>query len=340
MRISVICPSEIAYRRFMPALKKIAVFDFAGVGYHSKDEIVNISNNDLDEKVSSSRQKALNFINDFGGKLYDSYNDVINDLSVDCIYIPLPPMLHFEYTKKSLMNKKHVLLEKPATLSLDDMQKIIKFASHNRLAIHENYMFIYHSQLSKICEIIESGEIGDIRLYRIAYGFPFRGENDFRYHKMIGGGALLDAGGYAIKLASFFLGSDCRIDSASINYINNFDADIYGQGVLINNRGMAAQISFGMDNDYKCELEIWGSKGTLYTNRILTAPVGYEPLLIVKKNGKEYSIKLSEDDSFLNSIEYFHKCIIDDSIREKHYEELIYQSKLFEDFKIKAKIDF
>lgn len=324
----------------MPALKKIAVFDFAGVGYHSKDEIVNISNNDLEENVSSSRQKALNFINDFGGKLYDSYNDVINDLSVDCIYIPLPPMLHFEYTKKSLMNKKHVLLEKPATLSLDDMQKIIKFASQNRLAIHENYMFIYHSQLSKICEIIESGEIGDIRLYRIAYGFPFRGENDFRYHKMIGGGALLDAGGYAIKLASFFLGSDCRIDSASINYINNFDADIYGQGVIINNRGMAAQISFGMDNDYKCELEIWGSKGTLYTNRILTAPVGYEPLLIVKKNGKEYSIKLSEDDSFLNSIEYFHKCIIDDNIREKHYEELIYQSKLFEDFKIKAKIDF
>ena len=340
MKISVICPSEIAYRRFLPALTHTGIFDFAGVGYHSKKEIINCDINILNDKVNSSRQKALKFVNDFGGKLYDSYNEVINDPDVNCTYIPLPPMLHFEYAKKALLNKKHILIEKPATLSLHDMQILIELASQSGLAIHENYMFIYHSQLSVINDIINSGEIGDVRLFRIAFGFPFRGESDFRYHKNIGGGSLLDAGGYTIKLASYFLGNSCKIDSASVNYIYKFDVDIYGQGVLTNTDGLAAQISFGMDNDYKCELEVWGSKGTLYTNRIFTAPVGYDPILIIKKNGKAETIKLSNDDAFLNSINFFKKCIIDDKIRKEHYDELLFQAKLFEDFKKISKIEF
>ena len=340
MKISVICPSEIAYRRFMPALMKTGFFEFDGVGYHSKEEIINSNQNNLDEKVNLSRNKALSFVNDFGGKLYNSYNEVIYGPNVECIYIPLPPMLHFEYAKKALLNKKHIIIEKPATLSLNDMKGLIELASQNELAVHENYMFIYHSQLSAINDIISSGEIGDIRLYRIAYGFPFRGKNDFRYHKKIGGGALLDAGGYTIKLASYFLGKNCKVDSASVNYLSEFDADIYGQGVLTNNNGLAAQIAFGMDNDYKCELEVWGSKGTMYTNRILTAPVGYEPTLVLRKNGQEEKIKLSDDDSFFNSLCYFHKCITDDNLRKNHYDELLFQAKLFEDFKRISKIEF
>lgn len=324
----------------MPALMKTGFFEFDGVGYHSKEEIINFNQSNLDEKVNLSKNKALSFVNDFGGKLYNSYNEVVNESNVDCIYIPLPPMLHFEYAKKALLNKKHIIIEKPATLSLNDMEGLIELASQNELAVHENYMFIYHSQLSAINDIISSGEIGDIRLYRIAYGFPFRGKNDFRYHKKIGGGALLDAGGYTIKLASYFLGKNCKVDSASVNYLSEFDADIYGQGVLTNNNGLAAQIAFGMDNDYKCELEVWGSKGTLYTNRILTAPVSYEPTLIIKKNGIEKTINLSDDDSFFNSLCYFHKCITDDNLRKNHYDELLFQAKLFEDFKRISKIEF
>ena len=53
-------------------------------------------------------------------------------------------------------------------------------------------MFIYHSQLDEIDNMISSGEIGDIRLYRISFGFPMRAANDFRYNKALGGGALID----------------------------------------------------------------------------------------------------------------------------------------------------
>ena len=50
---------------------------------------------------------------------------------------------------------------------------------------------------------------------------------------------------------------------------------------------MTVQIGFGMDNDYKCELEVWGSKGTLRTGRVLTAPAGFVPKMTIKKNTPE-----------------------------------------------------
>ena len=61
-------------------------------------------------------------------------------------------------------------------------------------------MFVFHNQLEAINDIVRSGEIGDVRLYRITFGFPRRDARDFLYNKALGGGALLDAGGYTMML--------------------------------------------------------------------------------------------------------------------------------------------
>lgn len=320
----------------MPAISQNNSFEFAGVGYHSNDEVEGFNKKDLELIVNNSRDKALKFINEYGGCLYNSYHDVIADHSVSAIYIPLPPIFHYKYAKDAIMSQKHVMIEKPAVLTYEEMNKLVSYAKERNLAIHENYMFMFHSQLHIIKQFIDSGSIGDVRLYRISFGFPFRGKNDFRYNKSLGGGALIDAGGYTIKLASYLLGETTTIDSAISNFVDDFDVDFYGQGVLKNKDNQVAQVSFGIDNDYKCNLEVWGSKGTLYTNRIFTAPTDYKPIISIIKNGVKEDIMLSCDDSFYNSICYFEKCIGDKDLREKNYKALLYQAKLFESFKDKA----
>ena len=61
---------------------------------------------------------------------------------------------------------------------------------------------------------------------------------------------------------------------------------MYGSATMVNDEGMVAQLAFGMDNDYKCDLEIWGSLGTITSNRILTAPVGFVPSYTIKNESK------------------------------------------------------
>ncbi len=336
IRLGILCPSEIAFRRFMPALKELSnIFEFIGVGHASAEEWYGKKELSENQKIALNADltKAENFINTYGGKLFDSYESVINSNEIEALYIPLPPALHYEWASKALLKNKHVFVEKPSTDSLFNTIKLCEIAKQRHLGLHENYMFIFHSQLNFIKSYLQNGELGDLRLIRIAFGFPFRGANDFRYSKKMGGGALLDCGGYTLKLAGYLLGNTCKLCCHKLNYKDGYEVDIYGSGTLMNDSGDVVQVSFGMDNSYKCELEIWGSKGCLRTNRILTAPAGFEPEIEITLNNEVKHIKLASDDSFKKSIEYFAKCIKYDDIRNKNYQELIKQSKIVEEFK-------
>lgn len=336
MKLGIICPSEIAFRRFMPALKKMNYFDFVGLSVNSVDERMQSSfgtKSEIEKTIQNDYNKALNFTEIYGGKIYNSYMDLITSSEIDAVYLPLPPALHYKWAKLALENNKHVLVEKPATLSKVQTLDLVQLARTKKLALHENYMFVYHKQIEEINNLVCSGIIGDLRLVQVKFGFPMRAKNDFRYNKLLGGGALIDAGGYTLKYASMLLGKKSKVVAAQMNFLKKFEVDIFGSGTLQDSEGNIAQISFGMDNDYKCELELWGSEGTLQTNRILTAPVGFKPTAKIIQNGVEKKICLSEDDSFLHSIEFFSQCIKNEAIRETSYSNLIKQADLVDEFK-------
>ena len=337
IRIGIICPSEIAYRRFMPALQKIRDVEFTGIAYATPEEwfggIDNLSEEQISEQQQRELSKAKTFVEKFGGEIYNGYKSIITSDRIDALYIPLPPALHYKWAKLALMNGKHVFVEKPSTTSLQDTCDLINIACEKKLALHENYMFMYHSQIEDLQSLVMNGEIGDVRLYRITFGFPKRTSNDFRYNKSLGGGALLDAGGYCLKYANWLLGGNAKIVSAQTNFIDGFDVDMFGSATMVNTNGLTAQLGFGMDNDYRCDIEIWGSKGTITSCRILTAPQGFIPSYTIKKNQEYKTYKLSDDDTFMKSIQRFIACIFNDEIRKEEYHLLKKQEELVEQFK-------
>lgn len=335
MKIGVICPSEIANRRFMPALEKIDGVEFAGVGVCSRQERQGLekeSDKTFECIKKEQYKRALVFVDKYGGDIFDSYEEVVTSDKIDAVYIPLPPALHYRWAKVALEHGRHVLLEKPFTTSVSDTMSLVDISEKNNLAVHENYMFMFHSQLDFIDKIIDSGEIGDVRLFRISFGFPMRDSNDFRYKKELGGGALLDAGGYTIKYATRLLGDSAKVVQAKLNGLHPFDVDIYGSGVMVNDNGCVAHLAFGMDNDYKCELEVWGSKGTIYTNRVLTAPSDYKPEIIISKNGCKERVELAPDDTFKKSIKEFLKCISSQNARRDNIKAILKQARHVEEF--------
>lgn len=336
IRLGILCPSEIANRRFLPAAKAVNNISLVGVGVNSPEERYGSCLPDasrIDDMLKIEISKAKKMISEFGGELFPSYEDMVSSPKVDAVYIPLPPALHYQWAKKALEHGKHVLVEKPATVSFNDTYDLVKIADANSLALHENYMFMFHSQLDEIESVINRGEIGEIRLYRISFGFPRRDANDFRYNKALGGGSLIDAGGYTIKYATRLLGATSKIRYAQLNYVNNFEVDVYGSAALTNEDGTTAQIAFGMDNDYKCELEVWGSLGTIKTGRVLTAPSGFVPTMSIKKNTEVQEYLLPADDAFKKSIEHFIRCMKDSEVREKNYRSILHQASLVEQFK-------
>ena len=174
IRIGIICPSEIALRRFLPALKKVeGDFEYVGVAYANAEEwfgnTVNVSCDKVEIVRDREREKAKVFQDKYGGIIFDSYDSLIHSDGVDAVYLPLPPALHHSWAEKTLQNGKHAFVEKPFTTSFKDSQELISLSKEKELVVYENYMFVFHNQLHAITDILKSGEIGDISLLLITF---------------------------------------------------------------------------------------------------------------------------------------------------------------------------
>lgn len=314
IRIGVLGRADIAFNRFLPALMKSPSFECVGVA----------------QRNFLHDEKTNRFIETFNLPIFHSYEDLLESPEVDAVYIPLPPALHYLWAKKALLSGKHVMLEKPFTTEYVKTLDLVTLAKERDLAIHENYMFLYHAQLKEIKRLIQSGSIGDVRLFKASFGFPMRASNDFRYNKQLGGGALLDAGGYVLSLARELL-LNPEILYSELRGLPNFEVDMFGSVALRDSStNYVFQGSWGMDNYYQCCLEVWTSLGKLTTNRIFTAPAGYTPSYIWEEQGKVVERELPEDDHFLNSIEYFGKLIECPEIREESCKKILSQSSLLQ----------
>lgn len=102
---------------------------------------------------------------------------------------------------------------------------------------------------------------------------------------------------------------------------------IYGYYVML---GIVAQLAFGMDCDYRCELEVWGSKGTIIADRFFTAPAGFTPKYTIKKNQDIEQRNLPADDTFRKSLLYFKACIENENTRKESYISIVRQAELIE----------
>jgi predicted dehydrogenase len=332
IRLGILGPSEIAYRRFLPALAKCGSFEYAGVAVADRNEWKSDGTEGNGDMLEKARLKAGTFQSEYGAIVFDSYDALLASPEIDAVYIPLPPALHYRWARAALEKGKHVLLEKPFTTGIEDTAELVGIAKAGNLALHENYAFMFHDQVSRIREMMHAGDIGELRLVRAIFGFPYRGASDFRFSAKMGGGALLDCGGYPLKMAAQLLGGTTRVIAATLEKSRGHDVDVFGSVTATNDDRIVGQIAFGMDNSYKCELEIWGSEGCIFTDRIFTAPADYIARITLKK-AVVTEVEIPPCDQFLGSIEHFHRCIADSGARKDNYLEIGTQARLIDEVK-------
>jgi predicted dehydrogenase len=204
----------------------------------------------------------------------------------------------------------------------------------------ENFQFRFHKQLKFIQDEIEQGKIGEIKLLRSSFGFPpFVDKDNIRYQKAIGGGALLDAGAYTLKIAQIFLGSEIYIEGASLDIPFDKEVDISGSAYIkVKHNHIAAQIAFGFDHFYQNSFEIWGSKGKLTANRIFTAGPGIKATVRIEGTDGCNNLYELEDDHFYNMLNHFSELIHTGNGLENEYDQNVNQARLIAEIFEKSNI--
>jgi dTDP-3,4-didehydro-2,6-dideoxy-alpha-D-glucose 3-reductase len=262
--------------------------------------------------------------NKFGCKALPSYQALIDRDDVDLIYIPLPNSLHKEWAIKSLLSGKHVLCEKSLGCSYNEVKEMVEASRSAGKLLVENFQFRFHSQHQIIKKLLAEGELGEIRCFRSSFGFPpFNSETNIRYNSSLGGGALLDAGAYTIKATKFIMGDNFEVEAANLNISDKLNVDICGGIYMQNNKGQFAELSFGFDNFYQCNYEIWGSKGKLTAMRAFTAHPDFFPTILIEKQSYKEEKVLSPDNHFINMLTHISECIQSDSIEPENQQNLV-----------------
>lgn len=317
IRIGVLGTANIATKSVIPALMTLREH-FCTVGISSRSTV-------------KAKEVATNFaINPF-----DGYDSILSKKIVDAIYIPLPNALHYRWVKTALNRGIHVLVEKSLACTYAEVEELCELASKRKVALVENFQFRFHRQLKEIQNMVNSGKIGELRAVKSYFGFPpFADLKNIRYQNALGGGALLDAGVYPLKIAQIFLGLDLTVGAANLNSQNDSEVDIWGGAYLKQRTGhLFAEVAFGFDNYYQCNLELWGSKGKIVADRIFTAPPDYESVIkLYTSNGRE-EFRVGTDNHFINMLTYLSKVICDEGLMEKERIENLSQAKLIAELK-------
>jgi len=313
LKIGVMGCANIAIRTVIPRLVELDEFELVAV-------------------ASRSEAKAAETAKTFGCAAITGYQALLDDVSIEAIYMPLPTGLHEEWVLKTIKAGKHILVEKSLAMTHASSVAMVEAAKAKNLLIMENFMFLYHSQHAAIKKMIAEGEIGEIRSFRSSFGFPPLPDDNFRYNKSLGGGALLDAAAYTVRVSQLFLGDDLNVFGAALKTAVEGGVDIYGGAFLKNTKGAFSEVAFGFDNYYQCEYEIWGSLGKITAKKCFTPKPDETPRVIFEKQGFYEELHLEADDHFINILKEFHRCILADE-RDKKYAEILNQSRLLEEIR-------
>jgi predicted dehydrogenase len=224
---------------------------------------------------------------------------------VDAVYMPLPTGLHEEWIRKTLDAGKHILVEKSFASDQHSAERLLQEAESKRLCVVENYLFPLHSQSQALRNIIASGEIGEVVLMRSTFCCPSFPSSNFRYDKALGGGALLDTGGYVLKAAQQFVDTDLTALTAWLGRDTATGVVLAGTISLLSGAGIPVQCYFGFDSFYQCSVEFLGTKGKLSAGRVFTPPPECRPTIRLEWQGCVEERTLSADNHYLNMWSYF-----------------------------------
>ena len=223
-------------------------------------------------------------------RAYGSYDEVLADPEVDAVYIPLPNSLHVDWTIAALEAGKHVLCEKPMSLTAEGARRIAEAAERADRLVMEGFMWRFHPRVARVIELIDSGRIGTVRLVRATYTFDLfasasdvrsgTADEDLRLNPEFGGGALTDLGSYCVNgLRTYSRGRPTRVVS-SASSVGGREVETTISGEIQFDNGVVGQFFAALDLPGGGHVEILGEAGRIRMANAFRIRAAQEPFVI------------------------------------------------------------
>jgi glucose-fructose oxidoreductase len=146
---------------------------------------------------------------------YDSLPSIANNSDIDVVYVVTPTALHMKYAVMAANAGKHVWCEKPMAMTVSECQTMIDSCRKNRVQLAIGYRMQHEPNTQTVIGYAKDKPYGEIESLRAVVGDRSDGEDTWRMHREMGGGALYDLGVYSINAIRYASGGEpLRVISA------------------------------------------------------------------------------------------------------------------------------
>ena len=281
IRFGVLSTARIGVQKVIPAMQH---------GAHT--EVVAIASRSVDKARDMARHLGI-------PRWHGSYEALLADPDVDAVYNPLPNDQHVLWSIRALEAGKHVLCEKPIGMSAAEGRDLVEAARRQpRLKVMEALMYRHHPQWRKAKELVETGQIGELRAIQVFFSFYNDDPGNIRNSSSKGGGALMDIGCYATSLSRWLFNAEPQRVFGLLVNDPRFGVD----------RLVSAILDFGVgDATFTCSMQIAhfqrshlaGTEGHIELSQAAFNPPNDRPCVIrLMRGGKMEQLKLEVCDQY------------------------------------------
>ena len=295
VRWGIVSSAQIARKALMPAIAAARNAELVAVGTPRPD-----------------RMQAT--IDQYGFRVLPSYEAVLEDPEVDAIYNPLPNGLHAEWSIKALQAGKHVLCEKPFTVTPDEIDGMVAASEKAGKWLMEAFMYRFHPQIPLAKSVLESGRIGTLRTIRAAFTFNSAPDaTNPRFQAGQGPGALMDVGCYCINAIRFF--SDAASGgglplavTAWSSWHEESGGDLTTTG-LLEYPSHSALFDCSFESNFRTSIELVGSDGRIELPKPWLPGKDPGVVRVFDQHGVE-ELTTEVVDQYALMVEHFSDCIL------------------------------
>lgn len=161
-------------------------------------------------------------------KVYADWQSLVADPRVDAVFIATPHQALAEISLAAIHHKKHVVVEKPAARSYQELQPVCDAAKANQILARVGFNHRYHRAFQKAKQIFDEGQLGELMFIRARYGHGGRVGYDREWRanpELSGGGELIDQGVHLIDLSRWFLGEFQDVEGFAPTYFWQMPVD-------------------------------------------------------------------------------------------------------------------
>tara|TARA_R110002072_G_scaffold69483_17_gene168518 strand:+ start:1101 stop:2132 length:1032 start_codon:yes stop_codon:yes gene_type:complete len=212
-------------------------------------------------------EHVQSFCDEFGGEPVSKPAHAWSPSEVDVLYIATPHSAHADAVRAALQLGTPVLCEKPLATDPRTTAELVGLAREVGTPLMEGWMYRTHPQFARLLEVLAADMIGRPLGIEARFGYELAYDPDHRvYAPDMGGGGILDVGGYPLSLA-LAVGTITNQGSLELREANGDLApsgvDCHAQGTFVFERGLEARLECATDRELPMEARIVGERGRI-----------------------------------------------------------------------------